>query len=198
MTEDIEIDLTETLRSVELVRGLLRGLRTKHDLARFEYATRVRIAPGEVPHSHPVLTLNTRLREEDALLCTYLHEQMHWYVTWYSHARREGWRAIRAELERRYPAVPVAFPEGAHSNASSYLHLVVNWLEVEAASAFLGREVAVGVASANFVYSGIYRIVLNDWDRLATLYGGHGLVPIRTVEAMTEHDLALAARMEEG
>lgn len=196
-TEDIEIDLTETRKAAEHVKGLLSKLRSKHDLKRFEYTTRVRVAPGEIPHSHPVLTLNTMLRAEGALLSTYLHEQMHWYVTWYSHARPEGWRAIRTELKERYPTVPIAFPEGAHTAASSYLHLIVNWLEVKAASAFLGREAAVEVASKNFVYSGIYRIVLADWDRLSDLYRGHGLAPIRTAAEMAEHDLALAARMDE-
>ena len=195
--EDIEIDLAETQRAAELVRDLVRKLRSKHDLERFEYTTRVRVAPGEIPHSHPVLTLNTMLRAEDALLSTYLHEQMHWYVTWYSHARLKGWRAIWKELEESYPTVPVAFPDGAHTLASSHLHLVVNWLEIEAATTFLGREAAVGIASKNFVYSGLYRIVLANWDRLSELYSRHRLVPIRKATDMVDHDLALAARMDE-
>lgn len=196
-TDNVEIDLTEARRAAEQIRGLLDKLRAEHDLRPFEYATRMRIAPGEIPHSHPVLTLNTMLRAEGPLLSTYLHEQMHWYVTWYSYAHTAGWRAIRKELEARYPAVPVAFPEGAHSAASSYLHLIVNWLEVEATSTLLGREAAVEIASRNFVYSGIYKIVLAEWDGLARLYRERGLVPIRTAIEMTEEDLALAARMDE-
>ena len=58
--EGIEIDLAETQRAAELVRDLLRKLRSEHDLGRFEYTTRVRVAPGEIPHSHPVLTLNSK------------------------------------------------------------------------------------------------------------------------------------------
>lgn len=197
LADDVEIDLTEVRRAAEQVRGLLDKLRSEHDLRRFEYTTRVRIAPGEIPHSHPVLTLNTMLRAERALLSTYLHEQMHWYVTWYSYAHIAGWRAVRRELEARYPAIPAVFPEGAHTAASSYLHLIVNWLEVEAASTFLGREAAVEIASRNFVYSGIYKIVLAEWDELSRLYREHGLVPIRAAAEMTEDDLALAARMDE-
>lgn len=196
-TDDAEIDLTEAQRAAEHVRELLRQLRVDHDLKPFEYTTRIRIAPGEIPHSHPVLTLNTMTRVEVSLLSTYLHEQMHWYVTWYSHARPEGWRKLRRELEIRYPAVPTVFPEGAHTAASSYLHLIVNWLEVEAMSDLVGRDAATSIASRNFVYSGIYKVVLADWDLLHELYDEHGLVPIRKAPDMAERDLALAARMDE-
>ena len=97
----------------------------------------------------------------------------------------------------RYPDVPVAFPEGAHDARSSYLHLIVNWLEIEAASGYLGREGAIEVASKNFVYSGLYRIVLADWDALAGLYRSHGLTPIHPATGMTQDELELAARMDE-
>lgn len=195
--ENIEIDLTEAQSAAEQVRELLNKLRSEHDLSQFEYAPRMRIAPGAIPHSHPVLTLNTMVRTEGALLSTYLHEQMHWYVTWYSYARLHEWSSIRTELEARYPAVPTTFPEGAHTPASSYLHLIVNWLEVETTSLFLGRETANAIAARNFVYSGIYRMVLADWDQLSDLYSKHGLTPIRRATAMTLQDFGLAAMMDE-
>ena len=195
--ENIEIDLTEAKRAADQVRKLLSKLRSEYDINQFEYTTRVRIAPGEIPHSHPVLTLNTNLRAEKPLLSTYLHEQMHWYVTWYSHARLEGWHAVWRELKLRYPVVPIAFPEGAHTVESSYLHLIVNWLEVEATSALLGWDAAVALAAQNFVYSGLYRIVIADWDHLSRLYRENGLVPIRSAEDMDERDLALSSRIEE-
>lgn len=32
-----------------------------------------------IPHSHPVLTLNTQyLKNDNALLATFIHEQFHW------------------------------------------------------------------------------------------------------------------------
>ncbi|WP_148663623.1 hypothetical protein [Bosea vaviloviae] len=197
LNDIVTIDLSETQRVSERIRTMLLSLRAEHDLAPCEYTRRVRIAPGEISHSHPVLTLNTMVREESALLSLYLHEQMHWYVTWYSHAHHDGWKTIWAALLDRYPNVPVVFPEGAHSAQSSYLHLIVNWLEIEATAGFLGREKAVEIAAKNFVYSGLYRIVLADWDALATLYGDHGLTPIHPATAMTDHDLEIAARMDE-
>jgi hypothetical protein len=195
--DDVTIDLTEAQKASERVRSMLLKLSSDYDLSPYEYTHRVRIAPGEIAHSHPVLTLNTMIREETALLSLYLHGQMHWYVTWYSYARHGSWNAIWAALSACYPNVPVVFPEGAHNAQSSYLHLIVNWLEVEAAAQLLGHPKSVALAQKNFVYSGLYRIVLADWDALTKLYRGHALAPIYPATAMTEGDLAIAARMDE-
>ena len=85
------------------------------------------VAPYEIPHSHPVLTLNARLYNPEEILCEYLHEQMHWYAERLGCAE-EGSPLI-AELKRRYPDAPVGFPEGGNDEFSSYLHLLVNWLK---------------------------------------------------------------------
>ena len=122
---------------------------------------------------------------------------MHWYVTWYSHRYGAGWRAIWADLQTRFPDVPVAFPEGAHTAQSSHLHLIVNWLEIEATSQLLGEKAAKEIAAQNFVYSGIYKIVLAHRDALSNLYREHALAPFRSATAMTEEDLKLAAREDE-
>jgi hypothetical protein len=102
-----------------------------------------------------------------------------------------------AALLARYPRVPVAFPEGAHTAHSSHLHLIVNGLEVEAAQQFLGRAKAVEIAEKNFVYSGLYRILLADWTALAELYRPNALTPIQAATGMTADDLAIAALMDE-
>lgn len=99
---DIEIDLASVKRAAARVCDMLTGLRLRYDLARFEYTRRVRIAPTEIPHSHPVLTLNTFVRDEVALVSTYLHEQMHWYLTWYSKSRASEWETLLARLRARY------------------------------------------------------------------------------------------------
>jgi hypothetical protein len=52
----------------------------------FEYTNHLRVAPTEIPHSHPILTLNTALFDPNAILCEYLHEQMHWYLTKFKRA----------------------------------------------------------------------------------------------------------------
>jgi hypothetical protein len=89
---EIALDFTAVQRSAERVHDMLRDLRRRFDLSPFEYSKQVRIEPSEIPYSHPQITLNTWVRDDLGLLSMYLHEQMHWYVTWYSHSHSPQWR----------------------------------------------------------------------------------------------------------
>ncbi|MGF3021418.1 hypothetical protein ACQVP2_01130 [Methylobacterium aquaticum] len=197
MDDRIVIDLSAAQALAEKIRDTLVTLRQRHDLGRYEYTKKVRIAPTEPCYSHPVLTLNTSLRAENPILCTYLHEQMHWYLTWYSHLDTPGWQEIWQAIRRMYPSVPVGFPQGAHDEQSSYLHIIVNYLEIAAASDLLGSDIARDLAAKNFIYRGIYETVLRDWEALTALYGSRGLIPIRPATEMSEEDLNLAGLMDE-
>jgi hypothetical protein len=182
----IDVDLDHVRKSAEDVRDRLAKMRRRFDLAQFEYTRRVRISPTEIPHSHPILTLNTRPQSDDALLCTYLHEQMHWYLWRLGSPSFDPVAPFYDELKRRYPAVPTHIPDGANDEYSTYLHLVVNWLEIEAASGFLGRELAISVALATPVYRWIYRQVIEDWDELGLLYGKHKIIPIKAASHFSD------------
>jgi hypothetical protein len=167
---DIEIDLGPVQRAAGRVREMLTGLRQRYNLAPFEYTRRVRIAPTEIPHSHPVLTLNSFERDDVALLSTYLHEQMHWYLTWYSKSRASAWETLFARPRARYPRVPAVADGVAQDECSTYLHVLVNWCEVEAASQFVERNVIMQHVGSLPFYRRIYRTVLDDWDELGALY----------------------------
>lgn len=175
------IDLSHAEREAERVAGLLHALRKRHDLARFEYTRLVQIQPAAATHSHPVLTLGTRFAEsEDLLLSTYLHEQMHWYLWRLGGPDHDPVAPFFDELVRRYPHAPTRLPEGARSYEQTYLHLVVCWLEIAAATELIGRQRAADIANAPWGYRWIYRTVLQDWDALGALYGEHGLLPLKT------------------
>ena len=174
----IDLDLEHARREGERVRDLLAALRRRHNLARFEYTSVVRIVPGGDIFSHPVLTLGNRFASnEDTLLSTYLHEQMHWYLWHLGTPERDMVAPFLDELVRRYPNAPTSLPDGARNYEATYIHLVVNWLEVAATSELIGRERAVAFAEAQTSYRWIYRTVLKDWD-LGALYRRHGIVPI--------------------
>ena len=159
---------------------MLAALRRRHDLARYEYTTMVRIVPGGDTFAQPVLTLGNRFADsEDALLSTYLHEQMHWYLWHLGTPERDMVAPFMDELVRRYPDAPTEPPDGARGYDATYLHLVVNWLEIAATSEFIGRERAFAVARAQRSYRWIYRTVLKDWDLLGELYERHDIVPIQ-------------------
>lgn len=173
------IDLSLAQARAEKIIECIKRWREQCDIRRFEYTNHLRISPTEIPHSHPVLTLNTALFNPDEILCEYLHEQMHWYLDGLS--RADPSTPLIAELKRRYPEAPIGYPEGANDEYSTYLHLVVNWLEVEAASQFLARERVVEIAHTKHYYRWVYRSVLSDWDSLEDLFRAHDIVPIRPV-----------------
>ena len=119
MSDRIDIDLSAAQALAEKLRNILVSLRARYDLRLYEYTRTVRIVPTGHPYSHPVLTLNTSVRGENPILSTYLHEQMHWYLTWYSHANTSGWQEIWRSLTQTYPSMPVGFPQGANDEHSS-------------------------------------------------------------------------------
>jgi hypothetical protein len=195
----IDVDLDHARREADRVRGMLQALRRRHDLSRFEYTRVVRIVPGGDTFSHPMLTLGNRFAEnEDALLSTYLHEQMHWYLWHLGTPERDPVAPFFDELVRRYPEAPTELPDGARNYESTYLHLVINWLEVAATAEFIGRHRAVAVAEVQRSYRWIYRTVLRDWDLLQELYERHGLVPIRSAPELIEENAKVAKRRLNG
>ena len=195
----IDLDLDHARREAERVRGMLQALRRRHDLSRFEYTRMVRIMPGGDTFSHPMLTLGNRFAEnEDTLLSTYLHEQMHWYLWYLGTPERDPVAPFFDELVRRYPEAPTELPDGARNYESTYLHLVINWLEVAATSEFIGRRRAVAVADVQRSYRWIYRTVLRDWDALQELYERHGLVPIRSAQDLIAENAKAAKRALNG
>jgi hypothetical protein len=191
------IDLSHAERNAIAVREMLIALSTKYALGPYEYCKEVSIAPGVLPYSHPVIRLNTALLTETALLATYIHEQMHWYATWYSHKHTDQWRAVWAALEQRYPDPPIGRGEVADTLASTHLHLIVNWLEIEALSNLIGAETARAHVANLHYYRWIYASVIRDWQALGELYASRQLVPILQAHEMSPEDLALAARFDE-
>ena len=172
----IEIDLELGQQRADAARRLLVNLRDQHDLTSWEYTPKVRIAPFEVPHSHPVLTLNARLVEdEDAFLATYLHEQIHWALA--LHREEETDLAVE-RLKVLYPDAHTAFPETTQNEYSTYLHLVVNYLELMVISEIIGRERAESQTQRRRVYTWIYRVVLDDWDDIETVLKATEVLPL--------------------
>ena len=190
---EISIDLSfAQARAAETIQRLNK-LCDRYDLAPFEYTNQVRIAPNSLPHSHPILTLNTRPDSEEELLGIYLHEQMHWYVTWFSRKAPQDWNALLRELNQLYPEVPIGGSDGARDEHSTYLHLIVNHLEVEATCRLLPRDqVEQRVRQLHF-YRWIYGTVLKDFDQLAGLFSRYGLVPLKPATEFSEMDFRLAA-----
>jgi hypothetical protein len=175
----IAISLAHGSEAERETREQLQRLLGTYDLQPWQFTDRVVIDEQAIPHSHPVLTLHTRHLDDDVLLLsTYLHEQLHWFITAQADDKVEP--AIAA-LEERYPRVPVGFPKGAETVLSSYFHYIICYLEYLGLRQVVGEEEALRVMDfwQRDHYTEIYQTVMQDTDAIGTIVTCHGLtVPV--------------------
>ena len=166
MKEQIKISLKHDNDASEAqTKSQLLKLLAQYDLSRFIFTKEIIIDRETIPHSHPVLTLHTRhLKDDDLFLSTFVHEQIHWFFTQHQDQTEQ---AVK-ELRTIFPKVPVGFPEGADSEDSTYLHLLVNTLEYRADKELLGELRARQVMEFWAIdhYRWVYRQVLNEGDKI--------------------------------
>jgi hypothetical protein len=174
--EPIAVETLHGTDDEHLTAAELRRLLARFDTSRWTFTREVRVDRTVIPHSHPVLTLHARhLGEPELLLSTYLHEQIHWWLE----ENPEATDAARAELRERYPEVPVGYPEGARDERSTYVHLIVCWLEIEAMRDVAGAEWAQRALDelVGDHYTWIYGRVRDDGEAIGEIVRRHGLVP---------------------
>jgi len=176
ISQAIEVT-TENSEKDELATvELLQTLRKAHDTGKWEFTDKVHIKKKTIPHSHPILTLHTRHTsnaQKDLLLSTYLHEQIHWYLD----KNQEKTDAAISELRTIFKNVPIGFPEGARDEYSTYLHLLVCYLEIEAISELLSKQRVQAVSSfwQQDHYTWIYRQVKNKKNEISKVIEKYGL-----------------------
>lgn len=166
--DSIEIKLKNATESERQTKAQLGRLLNSYDLSKYTFTREVVIDEHSIPHSHPVLTLHTRhLDSDDQLLSTYIHEQLHWYLT----AHDKQTRAAEAELRKLYPRVPVGYPDGAQDEESTYLHLIDCYLEMQADRRLMGRQRAADIMKfwVGDHYRWIYKTVVQDEMRIAEI-----------------------------
>jgi hypothetical protein len=170
---ELRITVQQGTEAGERALEQLLRLQSTYPLGPWTFTREIRIESRVIPHSHPVLTLNTTYLDDDASqLATYLHEQIHWFAS----DRFEAVQSAIAELRRRYPEVPVDRPGGAGDEFSTYLHLVVCWLELDAMKHLVGEEKAREVLGRWKHYRWIYDRVLQDTDAIGEILTPRGLL----------------------
>lgn len=106
-------------------------------------------------------------------MATYLHEQMHWFVSSHPRALAEALK----DLRQMYPNVEVgAANGGASDEKSTYLHLLICFLELDALSRIIGTPSARTLISKKPYYRWIYKAVLADFDSLKHVASDHSLM----------------------
>src|SRR5215813_15153662 len=109
--DKLDISLKSGSQSEIQTKEQLQRLVKTYDLSKWIFTKAILIDEKSVPHSHPVLTLHTRhLKDDDLLLSTFVHEQLHWFLVEKPKETDEAYK----ELKAIFPKVPVGFPEGAN------------------------------------------------------------------------------------
>ncbi|MBV9009124.1 MAG: beta-lactamase family protein [Verrucomicrobia bacterium] len=175
----LDINLIHSDKQEQETKQQLLRLLTAHDVSHYIFTNKINIESGfrVVPHSHPVLTLSTkRLKDDELLLSTFVHEQLHWYLDQKADATKQA----VTELRTLFPKLPVGFPEGADTEESSYEHLLVCRMEYQADIEIFGRLRARQIMEfwTSDHYTRIYQAVLADGDKIDDVLRKYKLVPI--------------------
>lgn len=175
-SEQIEISLKHSDDiNEDLTKKQLQRLIKQYDVSRWLFTKKVLIERDVIPHSHPILTLNTRhLKDDELFISTFVHEQIHWFFE----ERNEQTKKAIADLRTIFPKVPVGHTEGAKDEESSYLHLLVCYLEYQAVKALFGelkgRQIMEFWSSDHYTW--IYKQVLNEERKIRALLRKHKLM----------------------
>jgi len=157
-TPEIEITTKNDTEREKSTAVLLKEVLSEYDLSKWIFTNKVIIEQGVIPHSHPVLTLNTRSTDKKEILDVFVHEQLHWYVNKYPESEKN---AI-AEFRKRYKEVPYKNRAGARDEHSTYLHLIVCYLEYKSMISLIGKEDAKQLMWNQNHYTWIYNKVIED------------------------------------
>jgi hypothetical protein len=174
----LEISLKQGSAAEAQTRDQLRKLVASYDVSPWIYTRSVVIDERAIPFSHPVLTLHTRhANDDDLLLSTFVHEQLHWFFV----ERSDATDLAIGDLRRLFPSVPVGGTVGARDERSTYLHLLVCYLEQQADIRLLGELKTKQVMEfwASDHYSWVYQTVLDRGRDVRKILDDRKLLPAR-------------------
>ncbi|MEQ8530620.1 MAG: hypothetical protein RIB86_02130 [Imperialibacter sp.] len=169
-TPHVEITTKNDSDREKATAGLLREVLSEYDLSQWVFTRQVVIEQMAIPHSHPVLTLNTRSSDKTDILDTFVHEQLHWYVE----KKPDAEKAAIEEFKKRYKEVPYQNAAGARDEYSTYLHLIVCYLEYRSMAMLIGENEAKQLMWNQTHYTWIYNKVIEDTAYLSKVLRKNG------------------------
>ncbi len=172
-TPELKIKTKHGTPAEERRKAQMEHLAKQYDLAKYTITRDIIIEAGAINHSSPVLTLNLRFLDNDDLaLSAYVHEQGHW---WLMERNRLDNPQLFEDLHRAFPNLNYERPDGDGELKSSYFHIAVCMLEMQAMEALVGQERALKVAQwkQNDHYKAIYALVLTQRERVEAILKAH-------------------------
>jgi hypothetical protein len=144
-----------------------------YDLTPVLFTKKIQIQSQIIPSSHPVLSLNTKYAESpDKILAIFLHEQFHWWIL--KNQIRTNLAII--ELKALYPKAPQTQSSGKDS---TYIHIIVCYLEYAALKYYIGRPKAHNVIrefiKKEKLYPWIFSEILKNEVKIKNIIHKQGL-----------------------
>ncbi|MEM6525793.1 MAG: hypothetical protein AAF693_18485 [Bacteroidota bacterium] len=167
--QTFKIGLAHTSEAERITKKKLVNALASYDTRKWWFTDTLVISDNQIPHSHPVLTLNTRPQSELSLISVFIHENIHWFLVDKSGAIDQA----LDELKKKYKEVPVGYPQGAMNEYSTYLHLIVNYLEYDGIRQLAGADKARDVIQSKDYYQWIYQRIIEEsvyFDDLIKMY----------------------------
>lgn len=146
----------------------------KFDLEKYIFTKKIIIQSKVIPHSHPILTLNTRqIDQPDRYFSTFLHEQIHWF---FDGANSNKTDAFVEDIKKHFPKIPDGNNGGAKDDYSTYLHLGVCYYEFKVLSHYIGEDKARKIFETADVYPWVDKQVLEKGSIIEEALKKNGLV----------------------
>ena len=175
---NLEITLKQGTPDEARTRDQLQRLLATYDLSPWIYTKSIVVDERAIPFSHPVLTIHTRhAKDHELLLSTFVHEQLHWFIA----ARPDETEQAIADLRKLFPSVPAGGTAGARDEYSTYLHLLVCYLERQADLRVLGELKTKQVMDfwATDHYTWVYQTVISRSRDIGQIMRDRKLIPAR-------------------
>jgi hypothetical protein len=178
MGQGLEITLKHGTAAEAQTREQVQRLLAASNLSPWIYTKAIVVDEQAIPFSHPVLTLHTRhLKDDDLLVSTFVHEQLHWFLA----GRQQDTEQAITDLRKVFQNVPVGGTAGARDEQSTYLHLLVCYLEQQADRQIVGELRAKQVMDfwSGDHYTWVYQTVIARGQEIAQIMRNRKLIPAR-------------------
>lgn len=167
--QNLDIILTNNSKTEDIAKKRLIEIVKKYDLSDHIYTNVLKIEDRAIPHSHPILTLNSfPYTDENIILDTFIHEQLHWK---FENLDKSIFKKVISLLKEKYPDAPWGFPIGCIDQDSTYLHLILCHMTQKILIHFIGEEAAANVLyyQQNHHYIWVYNMIEVDSEYIDDL-----------------------------
>jgi len=150
---------TEEMETLRILKGLLK----KYNLSPWVRVRKVHIEHGAASRSRPFTITTRKNRDPEALLATFVHEQIH-------NVEKEFPRRFRGAMRAVEALFPHLDPDVAGDRRAAYLHFIVNYFEIKAMTRLLGRGRGLAVISRKDKNVSIYRKIRTNIEKFRKIY----------------------------